>query len=139
MTNSATTTQPEPSSLKKAWRYFNRSARLKCPVCGVSPLFKPVSKVRSVNDWFQTLSGCPKCDYVYDQEPGYFMLAIWTLDYGPACIFSIAVIAFLMNFFDLTTIQLLIFSLIPTFIFAVLIVRHAKAFYLAMDHYFFHK
>jgi len=139
MTNSVTTTQPEPSSLKKAWLYFSRSARLKCPVCGESPLYKPVSKVRSVNDWFQTLSGCPKCNYVYDQEPGYFMLAIWTLDYGPACIFGIAVLAFLTNFFNLSTVQLLIFTLIPTLVFAVLIVRHAKAFYLAMDHYFFHK
>lgn len=89
--------------------------------------------------WFETLEGCPRCNYVYNQEPGYFLLALWVFDYGVAAVFGIALLLIFLNFFQLSTVQLLILTLIPTFIVAVLIVRHAKAFYLAMDHYFFHK
>jgi uncharacterized protein (DUF983 family) len=128
----------DTSSSKKAWHYFYRCLRLRCPVCGVSPLFKPVAQIRSVTDWFETLSGCPRCDYVYDQEPGYFMLALWSFDYGAAALFGIGLFLLLFNYFELTTFQLMLLTLIPTFLVAVLIVRHAKAFYLAIDHYFFH-
>ena len=83
-----TATAPEPLAPKSAWLYFKRSLRLRCPVCGVSPLFKPVSQIRTVLDWFVTLPGCPRCDYVYDQEPGYFMLALWSFDYGAAALFD---------------------------------------------------
>jgi hypothetical protein len=124
---------------KKARLYAYRSAQLKCPVCGISPLFCPVKEVKSITDWFVTLEGCPRCNYVYDQEPGYFLLAFWALDYGVAAIFGIALLFFLLNNFELSTTQLLLFTVVPTLIFAVLIVRHAKAFYLAFDHYFFHK
>lgn len=128
----------DTSSSKKAWYYFYRSLRLRCPVCGVSPLFKPVAQIRSVTDWFETLSGCPRCDYVYDQEPGYFMLALWSFDYGAAALFGIGLFLLLFNYFELSTFQLVLLTLIPTCLFAMLIVRHAKAFYLAIDHYFFH-
>jgi hypothetical protein len=60
----------------------------------VSPLFKPISHIRNVLDWFPTLPGCARCNYV---------------------------------------------TLAPTMIVAVLFGRHAKAFYLAIDHYFFHE
>jgi hypothetical protein len=128
----------ETSASKKALHFFYRSLRLRCPVCGISPLFKPVAQIRSVTDWFETLSGCPRCDYIYDQEPGYFMLALWSFDYGAAALFGMALFLFLFNFFEFTTFQLVLLTLIPTTLFAVLIVRHAKAFYLAIDHYFFH-
>ena len=66
------------------------------------------------------------------------MLAIWSLDYGAAAILGIVILLTLYNFFQLSTWQVLLLTLIPTFTFAVLFVRHAKAFYLAIDHYFFH-
>ena len=124
---------------RKAQLYFYRGAQLKCPVCGVSPLFRPVSEVKSIADWFETLEGCPRCNYVYDQEPGYFLLALWAFDYGIAAVFGIALLLVFLTYFQFSTAQLLLFTLIPTFIFAILIVRHSKSFYLAMDHYFFHK
>lgn len=128
-----------PPAPKTAWLYFQRSLRLRCPVCGVSPLFKPISQIRSVMDWFVTLPGCPRCHYVYDQEPGYFMLALWSFDYGAAALFGIGLFLILFNYFELSTWQLLWLTLPPTLFFAVLFVRHAKAFYLAIDHYFFHE
>ena len=131
-------TVADMSASKKAWLYFWRALRLSCPVCGVSPLFKPLTKIRNVMDWFVTLPGCPHCNYIYDQEPGYFMLALWTFDYGAAALFGIGLFLILFNFFELSTGQLIFYTLIPTMLVAILLVRHAKAFYLAVDHYFFH-
>ena len=128
----------QETAQKKAWRYFYRSAQLKCPVCGISPLFCPISEIKNINDWFETLPGCSRCGYVYDQAPGYFLLALWMFDYGVAALFGIALLLIFFNFFQLPTTQLLLFTLIPTILLAILIVRHSKAFYLAIDHYFFH-
>ncbi len=128
----------DSTPLKKAWIYFYRSARLRCPVCGVSPLFRPVSQVKNINHWFDTLPGCPVCNYAYNREPGYFMLALWSLDYGLAALFGIALLLIFYHYFNLTTAQMLLAVVAPTFIFALLIARHAKAIYLAIDHYFFH-
>lgn len=138
MINGLEPTIKQPSALKKAWLYFLRSSQLKCPVCGISPMFRPVREVRSLTGWFETLPGCPRCNYAYDREPGYFMLPLWSLDYGVAALFGIAVFLFFFNNFQLSTLSLLLLTLLPTFACAILIVRHAKAFYVAIDHYFFH-
>lgn len=127
-----------PSPLKKAWLYFYRSLRWKCPVCGLYPMFRPVSEIRGIMGWFQTLPGCPHCNYAYDREPGYFMLPLWSFDYFVAGLFGLAVFFLLFNNFQLSTWQLLIFTLIPTLVAAIFLVRHSKAFYVALDHYFFH-
>jgi hypothetical protein len=128
----------EPSPLKKAWLYFLRSALWRCPVCGISPMFRPIGQIRNLNDWFETLPGCPHCNYVYNREPGYFMLPLWSFDYGVAGAFGIALALILVNYFQLPTLFLLLLTLLPTFIVALLLVRHSKAFYVAIDHYFFH-
>lgn len=71
-----------PRTAKKAWIYFWRSLRLKCPTCGTKPLFLPWKNVRTLQDWFAPLDGCPQCGYAYDREPGYFLMAIWGVNYG---------------------------------------------------------
>jgi uncharacterized protein (DUF983 family) len=138
MANSHHLVSEQPPALKKAWLYFFRSAQLRCPVCGISPMFRPISQMRRFSDWFETLPGCPICNYVYNREPGYFMLPLWSFDYGVASIFGIALALILINYFQLPTWQLLLFTLLPTFAVALLLVRHSKAFYVAIDHYFFH-
>jgi hypothetical protein len=125
------------SPLRRAWLYFYRSLQLTCPVCGLSPLFCPASQVRSVTDWFQTLPGCPRCNYLYDPEPGYFLLAFWMFDYSFAGFFGIALFLTLYHVFHLSMIPVLIITLISVTLLALIIVRHCKALFLAMDHYFF--
>ena len=119
------------------WHYLWRAARLRCPVCGQSPLFRPIREVTGLTGWFETLPGCPHCNYAYDRESGYFMMALWSLDYAPAAVVGIGSLLFFTNFYALSTWQLLLATLLPTLIVALLIVRHAKAFYLAIDQYFF--
>ena len=40
--------------------YLGRALRLRCPECGVSPVFVPARKTRSVRDWVTPLDGCPR-------------------------------------------------------------------------------
>lgn len=71
-----------PRTLKKGLRYFCRSMMLRCPTCGEKPIFPPARKVRSLGDWFTPLDGCPQCGYPYEREAGYFLMAIWGVNYG---------------------------------------------------------
>lgn len=136
MTNHSERTQAaQPAPRRRFWHYLYHSLQLKCPICGQSPLFCPLSQVRSLHDWYVTLPGCPRCNYVYDPEPGYFLLAFWMFDYGFAGLFGIALFLTLYNYFDLAMLQVLWITLAAVTVFAVFIVRHCKALFLAMDHY----
>jgi hypothetical protein len=42
----------------------------------------PLLKIRSLRDYFAPLDGCPRCGYAYERETGYFLLAIWAINYG---------------------------------------------------------
>ena len=68
--------------LQRAWTYFYRSCRLRCVECGTRPIFTPLLKIRSLRDYFTPLDGCPRCGYAYERETGYFLLAIWMINYG---------------------------------------------------------
>src|SRR5450432_2305320 len=69
-------------SQPKAWVYIGRALKLRCPECGISPVFVPARKVRSLYDWATPLDGCPRCGYAYLREEGYFLLATWGVNYG---------------------------------------------------------
>ncbi len=126
----------QPAHKRRFWPYLYHSLQLKCPLCGQSPLFCPISQVRGLHDWYVTLHGCSRCNYVYDPEPGYFLLAFWMIDYGLATLFGIALFLILYHYFNLLMLQVLWISLLAITVFALLMVRHSKAIFLAMDHYF---
>ena len=109
---------------------------LRCPECGVSPLFVPLRKVRSLFDWFTPLDGCPRCGYAYEREQGYFLLAIWGLNYG-----LIALLGVIGGLLIQSRLHPGVWSawwllLAPMPVASFLFARHAKALFLAMDHYF---
>jgi len=124
----------EPFSAKKAGRYFGRSARLRCPVCGISPLFMSARRTESLSDWFTMLPGCPRCNYVYEREPGYFLFALWLINFGMVTFFGLGLLLLLDSMFELSTAQLMFFTLVPLWVLGIITVRHVKAFFLALDH-----
>src|SRR3954464_4664653 len=75
-------TQAKNHPPRRAWVYIRRGLELRCPECGISPVFVPLRKVRSLFDWFTPLDGCPRCGYAYEREQGYFLLSVWGLNYG---------------------------------------------------------
>lgn len=109
--------------------------RLKCPVCGQTPLFTPLAKTRSLNDWFSPLDGCPRCGYPYEREPGYFLLAIWAINYGCGSVLGITIYIVLEVTTKLPLTQLITAVLVPVVLFNFFFARHSKALFLALDHF----
>lgn len=126
----------EAPTIAKAWKFFWRAMWLRCPICGRKPIFVPLLKTRSVRDWFNPLDGCPHCGYAYEREPGYFLMAVWAVGYGFGSILGIAIYVALEWFYDLPIGILLCAVLIPVLLFNLLFARHAKALFIAVDHFF---
>ena len=124
--------QPPPS----AWRFIRRGLALRCPECGVSPVFVPLRKARSLFDWFTPLDGCPRCGYAYEREQGYFLLAVWGLNYGVVAGIGVLVGLWIQAHYNPGVWSARWLVLAPMPLASFLLARHAKSLFLAMDHYF---
>jgi uncharacterized protein (DUF983 family) len=114
------------------WMMFNAS-RLKCPACGKRDLFLPWRRVRSLQDWFMPLDGCPNCGYPYEREPGYFLMSIFAINYGGSAILGL-VIYLVLDFWVKALIWLtLVATILPVLLFSILFAHHAKAIFIAFD------
>ena len=133
---SMTSTEKTPPAKPRLWTFLKRALKLQCPECGQHPLFVPLRKVRSLFNWFYPLDGCPHCGYAYEREEGYFLLATWVVNYGATGAIGLATGLILqahtkMGFWSIVCTLLLIMPVV-----SLLFARHAKAIYLAIDHYF---
>lgn len=134
--NSPRPPPPPRRSLRLAWIYFARALHLRCPECGVSPVFPPVRAIRSPAQIFDTLDGCPRCGYPYEREPGYFLMATWAVSYSVGAFPALALYLYLeyVRNASLTTI---LWTCIPlSLLLTLLTIRHARAVWLAIDHFF---
>ena len=102
----------------------------------MSPVFVPLPKVRSAFDWFTPLDGCPRCGYAYEREQGYFLLAVWGVNYGLVATSGLIVGLIIQHRYNpgLWSPLWLWLAFMPVMSFVL--ARHAKALFLAMDHYF---
>ncbi len=123
-------------NFRRARDYFFRACRLQCVECGTKPIFTPLLKVRSLSDYFAPLDGCPRCGYAYERETGYFLLAIWAINYGVGSLAGIAFYFYLEFNYRLPLPTLMASVILPIVAFNILFARHSKAFFLALDHYF---
>ncbi len=129
-------TRSRSSILGKAFLYLRRALRLRCPECGISPIFIPARQVRSLWDWFTPLDGCPRCGYAYEREDGYFLIATWGINYGIVGVAGLG-IAFGLNWiFDPPLWQQLAWGLPAMALGTVWMARTSKAIWLAIDHFF---
>ena len=123
-------------SFKQAGRYFYHALLLRCPYCGITPIFPSLKKTRSLRDWFTPLDGCHRCGYPYEREPGYFLLATWAGSYGMGSFLGLSLYFFFDWKFHPPIFYLLMIVLGPIIIFNLLFARHAKALFIAFDHFF---
>jgi len=123
-------------SFASAGKHLTGAMRLRCPACGTKPLFIPWYKVRSLQDWFTPLDGCPRCGYAYEREPGYFLLSIWAINYGFSSILGLGLYGLLEWFFDLPVWTLMASVLLPVLFFSIFFARHSKSLFLACDLFF---
>src|SRR4051812_16125952 len=120
---------------RSPWLFIRRALRLRCPECGISPIFRPWRQTRSTFDWFTPLDGCPRCGYGYQREQGYFLLAIWAVNYGVVAGLGL-IISFVLEAIWAPPLWVHILCVfVPLPILSFLFARHAKALFLALDHY----
>lgn len=125
-----------PRTVGKAWLYLKRSLLCRCPTCGERPIFSPLRETRSLHGWLTPLDGCPRCGYAYEREPGYFLLAIWGVNYGVIGLGAMSVYFLLRAPTDLRPTVLFFLCVMPAPLLSLLFARHAKSMFLAMDHFF---
>lgn len=119
-----------------AWVYFKRALALRCPECGQHPVFKTLRETRSLTEWFNPVEGCPRCNYPYVRENGYFLLSIWAVNYGVIGGLGL-LLAFLIDYLYHPSVwTIIVYVFLPLPLLNFLFVRHSKALFLAMDHYF---
>ena len=120
--------------IAKVGAYLARATRWHCPVCGRTPIFPRVATIRRVVDWFMPLDGCPRCGYAFEREPGYFLMAMWALNSGFASLLGLIVYFALEMAFDLSPLAQVGLAAMAIAGFNVLFARHAKAYFIAVDH-----
>jgi uncharacterized protein (DUF983 family) len=125
-----------PELIRRLCVYLGRALRLRCPECGVSPVFVPALKTRSVRDWVTPLDGCPRCGYAYEREAGYFLIAIWGIHYFTVTGSGLAAALVLDALVPMPLWLLVVVAAVPTVVFGFFFSRYAKSIYLAIDHYF---
>lgn len=115
--------------------YLWRATWLKCPVCGTRPIFVPLRRTRRLADWFSPLDWCPHCRYLYEREPGYFLLSQWAIGYGAGAFVGVLVYVYLQAFHsDWSLTSTLLAAALPVPLINIIFARHAKAYFLAVDH-----
>ena len=122
--------------IRRLCAYLIRGLRLRCPECGVWPVFMPAWKTRSVRDWLTPLDGCPRCGYAYERESGYFLIAIWGIHYFIVTGLGLAGGLVLDAMVPMPLWRLVVVTAVPTVIFGFFFSRYAKSLYIAVDHYF---
>jgi uncharacterized protein (DUF983 family) len=120
----------------RLWRYLGRAARLRCPECGRHPIFVPPRRVRSAFDWLCPLDGCPRCGFAYEREEGYFLLATWVVNYGLIGAAGLAAGLALQAYTRMSTGAIMAVLVVAMPVASISFARHAKAIWLAIDHYF---
>jgi uncharacterized protein (DUF983 family) len=126
---------PEYAVDRFRWMMGN-AAKWKCPTCGQRPLFVPWRQVRSLQDWFMPLDGCPRCGYPYEREPGYFLLSIFAINYGAGALLGLLIYLVLDFWLRFPIWLVLTLTIIPMPVFNFFFARHSKAFFLAFDLFF---
>lgn len=104
----------------------SRALQLRCPRCGVGPLFK---------NFLIMHERCPDCSLKYERAPGYFLGSTY-INYAFMSI-SLLIIYFSLHYGleisnNVLMVPLMIYcGLMPLFLF-----RYARAWWLAMDCHF---
>lgn len=100
-----------------------RALTLRCPRCGVGPLFR---------SWFSMHPRCSHCGFLFERAPGYFLGSTY-LNYGFTCVTLTALYMGLHYGAELSNQVLTVPLLIYCTVVPLLLFRYARAWWLAMD------
>lgn len=110
---------PRPPFETLVWR----ALRLRCPRCGKGKLF--------IN-WLQMPRRCSECGLLIHRGPGYYLGSTY-VNYGLTALITTVVFVIGRLHFNISSKTLLAPLLIFCLVFPLLIFRHARSLWLAMD------
>jgi uncharacterized protein (DUF983 family) len=102
---------------------FARAALVRCPACGVGPLFR---------GWFTMHEACPTCGASFLREQGFYLGSIY-INYGVTVIVTGALYALLVMVAGTSHETALAACLAVAVAFPILFFRHARGLLLALD------
>jgi uncharacterized protein (DUF983 family) len=103
---------------------LGRIVRLRCPACGVGPLFRGP---------FAMAAGCRGCGLSFEREPGFYLGSIY-INYGVTVICTGLLYAALVLGLRTSHQTALAATLVMAVVLPVAFFRHARAWLFAMDH-----
>ena len=86
-------------------------------------------------DWFTPLDGCPRCGYAFEREPGYFLFALWVVNFFSVVFVALSTYVAIEVWFDLSLPLTLALTMGPAPFLSFAVARHAKALFIAVDHF----
>jgi uncharacterized protein (DUF983 family) len=102
---------------------FARGGLLRCPACGMGPLFR---------GWFRMHEACRACGASFLREQGFYLGSIY-INYGVTVIVTGALYALLVLVVGTSHETALTACLVVAVAFPILFFRHARSFLLALD------
>lgn len=101
----------------------SRALRLRCPECGVGPLFR---------GWITMHHHCDHCGLVFERGPGFFLGSTY-VNYGFTTL-SLTALYMLLHFgLDISNAVLAVPLLIYCVVVPLILFRYARAWWLALD------
>jgi uncharacterized protein (DUF983 family) len=109
----------------RAARALRGAVRLRCPRCGIGPLFA---------GWFAMRPSCDLCGLVFERAQGYFVGAIY-VNYAVTTLLAVGGYFLLWRYAGLSTaVQLLIW--VPVVVlFPLWFFRYSRSIWLAIEHF----
>ncbi len=117
---------PPPPARPTLETLVGRALRLRCPRCGRGALFR---------GWFAMPVGCSECGLKYERAPGYFLGSTY-INYALTAICLTIVYSLLHFGLRMTNRQLALPLSAFVIVIPLVLFRHARALWLAMDCHF---
>ena len=109
-------------------RLIARALRRRCPRCGGDGIFA---------GYYRLIDRCPRCDHLYDREPGYWVSAIIVNTAATEALFGVLFVAGIFATApDVQWLPLLLIGAVTNVVFPVLFYPYSKAVWVALDLYF---
>ncbi|MFQ5902840.1 MAG: DUF983 domain-containing protein [Candidatus Binatia bacterium] len=110
----------------RIWRILKSGLCLKCPKCGVGPLFYGL---------FSMHSQCLNCSFEFEREQGYFVGAIY-INYAATVIIAVPGYFILDYLTEISLLQQLTLWVAFALLFPLIFFRHSRSLWLTLDYIF---
>ena len=110
--------------VRRVGRIVARGVRLRCPRCGIGPLFRGP---------FTMHPECLVCDLPFEREQGYFVGAIY-VNYGATVVVLVAGFLAVQRLTDLSLAVQLLLGAATAIVFPLAFFRHSRSLWMSLDY-----